>query len=280
MPLKVAVTFDDYYTRDELGLGFPTVSCRRVRLDSDRMLVFACEDYGVRPTVFAPGAVAEVYPEVVREIAVSFEAAAHGYRHESFCRPLRQVRQLVSRAVRAFREAGVYVRGWRTPGQSYSPAVSRALRELGLAWCSDSWIPLALKPRPFAYRGVVEIPATMPVDYEVLAKRRATSASFARAWLRGLEQARRQGGVLVALFHPWLMALSRERQAVLRVLLEEVSSVDGVVFLTCSELAREQSLSLRLAVSKAVLELYHCRLGEAGRPLELRRALHSGRVLH
>jgi len=280
MPLKIAITFNDYYTRDELNPEFPTVSCREVSLESDLMLLFACEDYGIKATVFAPGAVAEAYPEAIREVAACFEVAAHGYRHEPLCRPPSQVKQIALRAVEAFRKAGVRVTGWRTPGFSYSPAVPSALRDLGIRWCSDMWLPLALKPRPFPHRGVIEIPTTMLVDYEVFAKRRISPASFARAWLRDLERARRHNSVLVALFHPWLIALSRDRVAMLRALLEEVSALDDAVFLTCSELAGDCTLSLRLTASKALLELYHCKLGEAGRPLELRRALHYRRLQH
>ncbi len=100
----------------------------------------ALDHFWVKATFFAPGRVAEVYPEQVQEIVRrGHEIGHHGYAHESYAKlPVGQQREALERGLNALEKVcGVRPKGFRAPEGEMTQDTVKLLREFGFAYSSS-----------------------------------------------------------------------------------------------------------------------------------------------
>ena len=199
-----------------------------------RAFVEALAARGCRPTLAAPGRVVARHEPFVRELAgMGVEIAVHAYDHLDFhaLRESTRAEQL-TRAVAAFRAAGLPITGFRCPYLSYEPEMSESVpRELryssnrAVAWrtrAGDAAIEAAGSSAtlatlehlyaptsaddgpviPHVVNGILEIPVSLPDDLQLIDGMELAPEIAAEAWIEILERTRERGDVFVALMHP------------------------------------------------------------------------------
>ncbi len=94
---------------------------------------------GLAATFFVEGLNAEVYPDLLREIAAGHEVAYHAWRHEQWG-DLTTAEQAgnLARSLAAFETAGLEISGMRPPGGGLGAGGLDVLRDAGLAYCSPA----------------------------------------------------------------------------------------------------------------------------------------------
>jgi peptidoglycan/xylan/chitin deacetylase (PgdA/CDA1 family) len=94
---------------------------------------------GLAATFFVEGLNAEVYPDLLREIASRHEVAYHAWRHEQWG-DLTTAEQAgnLARGLAAFEMAGIEISGMRPPGGGLGACGLGVLRDAGLAYCSPA----------------------------------------------------------------------------------------------------------------------------------------------
>jgi peptidoglycan/xylan/chitin deacetylase (PgdA/CDA1 family) len=173
----------------------------------------------VRATFFVEGVNAELYPEVLRELAdAGHEVALHGWEHEPWAglEPAAE-RSLLERGVEALDALGLRPVGFRPPGGGLTSVSAQLLRELGFSYVS----PQAGEEAP----GLAVLPFRWPLVDALyylphFAARRerelGTPDAQPPARLREtVAQALAGAGTVVPVFHAFL-ADTDERFAVIR----------------------------------------------------------------
>ena len=209
-------------------------------------LPWVLEALAERPaTFFVEGWSVARHPDAVRAIAAAGkEVALHGWRHEAWARVGGREKELLSRAQRALTELGLRALGFRPPGGPPAPSTFAHLAAEGYEYCScvgtssgaeSSLAVLAyqwtnvdafhLEPHLGGLRtavGRAAVPATPNAMYEEL---RSTLASNEE-----------QGGLLVLVWHPYLLINPDQR----KTFIDTLQMLDGqdVWLASCAEIAR------------------------------------------
>jgi allantoinase len=164
-------------------------------------LLEACAQAGVKVSFATNGAIAERYPELVREVvAAGHEIVAHSTdMNGTIASGLAETeeRALIARSLDALEAvAGTRPSGWLSIARSQSWNTVRLLREAGLTYCCD-W-PNDELPWRFA-NGLVNLPLNHELsDRQVIAVQQQSVDSYARQledacdWLA--DEAERFGG--------------------------------------------------------------------------------------
>jgi peptidoglycan/xylan/chitin deacetylase (PgdA/CDA1 family) len=186
--------------------------------------------YDARPMFATPGRVVDAEQRFFRELADDgVELAPHGYDHVDFRRlGTDRAREEFERACDAYDRAGVWFRGFRCPYLSFDETVAPALPPGRFAYSSNVAIrwdhpetpgdddPIARQlatfydavpaervvSRPRLSGGIVEIPASLPDDFELTIARRAGADVVAAAWNDVHERVIARGELFAPLFHP------------------------------------------------------------------------------
>ncbi len=185
-------------------------------------------------TFFVEAINCELYPRALETIvARGHELGVHGWRHEAWAQlDMAAERELLDRSTRAFRDAGLRVRGFRPPGGELTPQTGRQLREHGYAWYSadDGGAPElrdGLVSVPFGW-DLVDAYHLMD-RFAGLRRQRADPAEPLSAAALGDHFAGRLGddapGVQTVILHPFLMLDARWRFEVRR-LLDRIARLD------------------------------------------------------
>jgi peptidoglycan/xylan/chitin deacetylase (PgdA/CDA1 family) len=95
--------------------------------------------FGVTATWFVPGAVAELYPQLVHDVlAAGHELGHHGWAHEDVERDEGENRRILERGIETLeRLSGAPPRGYRVPGGFITNDQIRLLAEYGFEWDSS-----------------------------------------------------------------------------------------------------------------------------------------------
>jgi peptidoglycan/xylan/chitin deacetylase (PgdA/CDA1 family) len=229
-------TFDhEEYTQAEYG---PHTGVYRI------LRVLAEE--GVKATFITCGAIAERYPEAVKQIvAGGHEVAGHGYHHEVARELTREQEHEVMRKATAMikeRTGGKRPVGWRSCTQS--PNSLELLMEHGYLWNSNSFS----HDLPFLWQSggkvLVELPRQPFGDGRVYQHRNndaGTPFNALSVW-KGMfdelhAESKRAPTYCPFQFHPYISGRPG-RGATLRAIIQHMRRADGVWFATGSEVAR------------------------------------------
>lgn len=227
---QLVLTVDDIFLRNEWVSNVPVLSSKEIRPEEDLRVLEVFEDLHVDATVFVSGIIAELFPEMLHDLAKKgFEIAAHGYRHENFL--LLEESERMERLRKAVdlleKHINGKVVGWRSPGLHADPSLYRLLGKTNVLWCSDIELPLRLKHTPFMYYEKVEIPIAS-VDLN-LYRNGFSPERVKRKWLSCLDQ---RGGLLTLVIHPWVQLCKEERLRKLKGFLELAQSKEDVTICT------------------------------------------------
>jgi peptidoglycan/xylan/chitin deacetylase (PgdA/CDA1 family) len=249
----VALSFDCDHETFEMGAGGTAVG--RIewgafgrRAGVPRILDVLARA-GVRASFFMPGVVAEIDPDEPRRIRDhGHEIGLHGWIHENnSLLDAETERDLMLRARETLtRIAGAEPVGFRSPNWDLSPHTLRIAREMGLLYDSslmadDSCYEIELDGAP---SGLVEIPVDWVRDdavYLLFNRTPPTRPLLApedvlAIFLRELEGALAEGGVLQLVMHPFVIGY-RSRLFILERIIAEAQARGPVWFATHAELA-------------------------------------------
>jgi peptidoglycan/xylan/chitin deacetylase (PgdA/CDA1 family) len=138
----LSLTFDNLGEAAELEAGAGPVEPGRhlTALTVVPEILAMLTERELAATFFVEGLNAELYPELLREIAAhGHEVAYHAWRHEQWgdLTAAEQAENL-ARGLDAFAGLGLQVAGMRPPGGSLGPGGLDVLREAGLRYCSPA----------------------------------------------------------------------------------------------------------------------------------------------
>ncbi len=204
------------------------------------------KDEGVKATFITCGAIAERFPQAVREIvAGGHEVAGHGYHHEVARELSREQEHEVMRKATAMikdRTGGKRPIGWRSCTQS--PNSIELLMEHGYLWNSNSFS----HDLPFLWESggkvLVELPRQPFGDGRVYQHRNndaGTPFNALSVWKAMFDEFHAESKHAPAYctfqFHPYISGRAG-RAATLRAIIQHMKRADGVWFATGSEVAR------------------------------------------
>lgn len=222
------------------------------------------ERYGGLPSFATPGRVVDADPEFFRALADrGVELAIHGYDHVHFdSLDGSEARRQFERAAAAYGGAGIEFTGFRCPYLSYSRKVNEALPDslfsyssnLAIRWdmrtpagsrdekilaqLQSFYTPLtaaATVARPRHEDGLVEIPASLPDDFELEHGFKLGDEDIADVWSEIFERTYELGELFAPLFHP--ESFDRCAPAFERVLASAASRTPPVWIARLSDLA-------------------------------------------
>jgi peptidoglycan/xylan/chitin deacetylase (PgdA/CDA1 family) len=201
-------------------------------------------------TFFVEGVNAELYPELLREVATrGHEVAYHAWRHEQWG-DLTAVEQAenLARGRDAFGSLGLEIAGMRPPGGSLGSGGLDVLREAGLRYCSpagagageESGIALL----PFQCRHVDAACTLPPLGAAREQMTGSTDPVDPPAFLSSLagqiEGLARQGGYMAIVLHPVMLEwLGGENLAALLDRVAAARERDGVRVAPCAAIAEK-----------------------------------------
>lgn len=211
-----------------------------------RILVLL-DQFGIKGTFYTPGATAERYPEVMREVvAAGHEIAHHGHMH---IRPnlldRDGQREELVRGIDALETTlGVTPTGYRAPAGIMTPETFELLVELGFTYDSSCMGD----DRPYIEehegRSILELPAHWSTDdwphfgwnLDSGTAGPADQDAFVRTWMGEFDSTLEEQRHLTYVMHPEVIGRGY-RMLALRELLERIRDSAKVVYLTHAELA-------------------------------------------
>jgi allantoinase len=181
---------------------------------------------GVRVSVAANSAIAERYPEVVRDIvSAGHEIIAHSTDMNGTIAtglPIEEERALIARSLDTLEQAtGARPRGWLSIARSQSWNTLDLLKEAGLTYCCD-WVNDEL-PYRFS-NGLIDLPLNHELsDRQIVTVQQQSADSWAEQMLDAFDwlatEARRFGGRMLPIhLTPYIMGLPYRISAVEAVL--------------------------------------------------------------
>jgi allantoinase len=181
---------------------------------------------GVRVSVAANSAIAERYPEVVRDIvSAGHEIIAHSTDMNGTIAtglPIEEERALIARSLDTLEQAtGARPRGWLSIARSQSWNTLDLLKEAGLTYCCD-WVNDEL-PYRFS-NGLIDLPLNHELsDRQIVTVQQQSADSWAEQMLDAFDwlatEARRSSGRMLPIhLTPYIMGLPYRISAVEAVL--------------------------------------------------------------
>lgn len=140
----LALTFDNLGEAAELELGAMPADAPLGRHPTATEVVPRLLDrlaaHGIVATFFVEGLNAELYPDLLGEIACrGHEVAYHAWRHERWGElSAAEQGENLARGIAAFERIGIEVAGLRPPGGGLGAGGVAVLREAGLRYCSPA----------------------------------------------------------------------------------------------------------------------------------------------
>jgi peptidoglycan/xylan/chitin deacetylase (PgdA/CDA1 family) len=207
------------------------------------------EAHGVPVTFFVPAVSALLHPSEVESCAAQgHEIAVHGWIHERNTLLERADElDLTVRAVETLEKlSGSRPTGIRTPSWDFSDSTMAIIEEVGFAYDSS----LMADDEPYELvsegrqTGIVEIPvewirddaAYFTMDRYTALRPYTTPRDVLAIWREEFDVAYSEGGLFQLTMHPHIIG-HRSRMAILRELLEHITSHDRVWFGTHAEVA-------------------------------------------
>jgi peptidoglycan/xylan/chitin deacetylase (PgdA/CDA1 family) len=237
----LSLTFDNLGEAAELEAGTaPTESGRHftaIRTVPEILAMLAERE--LPATFFVEGLNAELYPELLQEIANrDHEVAYHAWRHEQWgSLTAAEQAENLARGRDAFESLGLEIAGMRPPGGSPGAGGLDVLREADLRYCSPAGAGVGeesgIALLPFQWRHV-DAACTLP---PLTAARKQISGStdpvnpptFVTSLGAELDELARRGGYMAIVLHPVMLDwLGRENLATLLDRVAVSREQDGV----------------------------------------------------
>jgi peptidoglycan/xylan/chitin deacetylase (PgdA/CDA1 family) len=166
---------------------------------------------------FIPGYVAEMHPELVKEVSKrGYEVAHHGYMHENvFLLDDKEEKEVFYRAHEILKKlTGKYPVGWSAPGWGVKEHTLNLLKELDMLYDS-SLMEYDMPYSIYVDKGrLIELPISLILDdyglfggslYPNGGGVNSPAATAYQIWQEEFEGMRRFGGLFTTTFHPMLM---------------------------------------------------------------------------
>jgi hypothetical protein len=194
---------------------------------------------------FVEGWSAETYPSSVRSIALAGkEVCLHGYRHEQWHSVASKERETLIRARKLLTDMGIDVFGFRPPGGPPSRDTFTVLSDLSFEYCSclgkTSGVAGELPIVTYTWK-CVDAFYLEPILGNLrlangLSLEAASPSRFVPVVRSQVDTPVDRAGILVLVWHPYLLVNHEQRSAFLEVL--EIVDRAGVPLVSCREAAR------------------------------------------
>lgn len=162
MTATLTLTFDNLGEAAELEMGALPADAplggHRTATEVLPALLDRLAGRGIAATFFVEGINAEIYPDLLREVAArGHEVAYHAWRHEQWdALDAAGQAENLARGIAAFERIGIEIAGLRPPGGLLGPGGLGVLREAGLRYCSPAGIGAGIEDGvallPFQWR--------------------------------------------------------------------------------------------------------------------------------
>lgn len=198
--------------------------------------------FGIKGTLFVPGAIAEENPGLLPAIlARGHQAGLHGWFHELVADSTdSEFTAALEASIDLFRrQTGTAPQGFRSPAWEMTPHMLAELKRLGL-WDSS----LMGADHPYEIAGVTEVPVQWAVDDAILYKFSAlpgdrtpvTPGAVLDSWTEEWEGQHQYGGLMMLTVHDWISGRV-QRLRVLEKLLTRVTATPDCWVATVGEVA-------------------------------------------
>lgn len=208
-------------------------------------LLEALGERDLTATFFIEGLNAEIYPDLLREIASSgHELAYHAWRHEQWAELDAEAQaENLAHGVEAFGALGIDLHGLRPPGGGLGTAGVDVLRDAGLRYCSPAGagagVDGGIALLPFQWRRLdasCVLPPLATVREAMTGSPDPIEPAAFVAFLEAeIEQLSNEGGYATIVLHPFMLDwLGWER---LETLLDRISDQEGIWITRCIDAA-------------------------------------------
>jgi peptidoglycan/xylan/chitin deacetylase (PgdA/CDA1 family) len=247
----VSITMDNMGEANELERGLwpsdkPIGSHYSVTKVLPKMLDLL-DKHQVHSTYFIEASNTAIYPDTIKEVAArGHEVAFHAWRHEAWSK-VDEAREpeLFSRSVKAQKDLGFRLHGFRPPGGKITPQTLKLMRENGFRYISPAATGVGIQEDivilPFQWESIDAYFYYEPM--KGLRKQRGdTEAGLSvdvlkERLLDRIDEAIKNGGYLSFLFHPFLHE-EEERLEVMGEVLKRIKEDGRVWCAPCDEVAR------------------------------------------
>lgn len=248
----LSLTFDNLGEAAELEMGAlgaeAPLGRHATALEVVPRLLGQLEERGIAATFFVEGLNAELYPELLREIAArGHEVAYHAWRHEQWGDlPADAQAENLARGIAAFQALGLNVAGMRPPGGALGPGGLDVLREAGLRYCSPAGSGAGesggIAVLPFQWRHVDAActlpPLTAAREQIAGSPNPVDPATFLASLTKEIDELPRRGGYIALVLHPVMLDwLGRDHLATLLDRVAAASRTGEVRVARCADLA-------------------------------------------
>jgi peptidoglycan/xylan/chitin deacetylase (PgdA/CDA1 family) len=246
----VSVTFDNLGEAAELEMGAISAGAplggHRTATEVVPALLDRLDERRIAATFFVEGMNAELYPDLLREVAArGHEVAYHAWRHEQWdeLSAAGQTENLV-RGVAEFERIGIGIAGLRPPGGRLGPGGVGVLREAGLRYCSPAGAGAGVEDGvallPFQWR---HLDASCVLPPLAPARERMTGspdpvepATFVASLRSEIDRLAEEGGYLAIVLHPFMLDWLGEEN--LEALLDRVAAAADTLWVArCTDIA-------------------------------------------
>jgi peptidoglycan/xylan/chitin deacetylase (PgdA/CDA1 family) len=235
----LSLTFDNLGEAAELEMGALPADAplggHRTATEVLPALLDRLEERAVAATFFVEGLNAELYPDLLREIADrGHEVAYHAWRHEQWDGlSAGEQAENLARGVAAFQRLGIEIAGLRPPGGLLGPGGLDVLREAGLRYCSPAGAGAGVEDGiallPFQWHHLdascVLPPLTAARQQMTGSAEPVEPATFVASLQAEIERLAEDGGYMAIVLHPFMLDwLGEER---LEALLDRIAAASG-----------------------------------------------------
>ncbi len=248
----LSLTFDNLGEAAEMEMGALPADAplgrHQTALEVLPRLLGQLGDRELAATFFVEGLNAEIYPDLLREIARrGHEVAFHAWRHEQWAE-LSAAEQAANleRGLAAFGQLDLEITGLRPPGGQLGAGGTGVLREAGLRYCSPAGAGAGFEDGvallPFEWRHLdasCVLPPLGSAREQINGSRDPVEPARFVAWLEAeIDRLARDGGYMAIVLHPFMLGWLGESQ--LTALLDRVAVAatgEEVWVATCAEVA-------------------------------------------
>lgn len=268
MTATLSLTFDNLGEAAELELGALPADAplgeHRTATEVVPTLLDHLDGRGVAATFFVEGLNAELYPDLLREIAGrGHEVAYHAWRHEQWdALDVPGQSENLAKGIAAFERIGIEIAGLRPPGGLLGPGGLGVLREAGLRYCSpagagagaDDGVALL----PFQWRHLdasCVLPPLAAVREQLTGSPDPIEPAAFAALLRAeIDRLMDDGGYMAVVLHPFMLDWLGEEQ--LDALLDRIAAAatKGVEVARCIDVAEQVLTDLERFADGALLD--------------------------
>ncbi len=239
MTATLSLTFDNLGEAAELEMGAlppdAPLGGHRTATEVLPALLDRLDGRGIAATFFVEGLNAELYPDLLREIASrGHEVAYHAWRHEQWgALDAAGQAENLARGIAAFKRIEIEIAGLRPPGGLLGPGGLGALRDAGLRYCSPAGIGAGIEDGvallPFQWRHLdasCVLPPLAAVREQMVGSTDPIEpAAFVDSLRAEIDRLADDGGYMAIVLHPFMLDWLGEEQ--LDVLLDRIAAASA-----------------------------------------------------